>query len=154
MNKKVFQNLIKDAILIGKRFQHIGKRFQSIRYEKSNLIVFSFLFIIVAALAFSYDSSVKKKRSEQINFFISNNQTVLLKNYLLNQIKSPYLEYDYVVQNNDTVESILKKFSVKQSEINFIVTKIKKMSLSNIIPGQKVQFVLKKGKDKKNMEIV
>ena len=61
MNKKVFQNLIKDAILIGKRFQHIGKRFQSIRYEKSNLIVFSFLFIIVAALAFSYDSSVKKK---------------------------------------------------------------------------------------------
>ena len=154
MNKKVFQNLIKDAIHMGKRFQHIGKRFQSVRYEKSNLIVFSFLFIIVAALAFSYDSSVKKKRSEQINFFISNNQTVLLKNYLLNQIKSPYLEYDYVVQNNDTVESILKKFSVKQSEINFIVTKIKKMSLSNIIPGQKVQFVLKKGKDKKNMEIV
>ena len=129
MNKKVFQNLIKDAIHIGKRFQHIGKRFQSVRYEKSNLIVFSFLFIIVAALAFSYDSSVKKKRLEQIDFFISNNQTVLLKNYLLNQIKSPYLEYDYVVQNNDTVESILKKFSVKQSEINFVVTKIKKKSL-------------------------
>jgi len=147
MKRKIFHNLIKDAI-------NIGKRFRGIRYEKPNLIVFSFLFIIVTALVFFYDNSVKKKRLEQIDFFISSDQTVLLKNYLLNQIKSPYLEYDYVVQNNDTVESILKKFSVKQSEINFIVTKIKKMSLSNIIPGQKVQFVLKREKDKKNMGIV
>ena len=147
MNKKIFRDLMKNAI-------NIGMRFWGVRRERPNLIVFSFLFILVATLVFSYDNSVKKKRLEQIDFFISSDQTVLLKNYLLNQIKSPYLEYDYVVQNNDTVESILKKFSVKQNEINFIVTKIKKMSLSNITPGQKVQFVLKRGKEKKNMEIV
>ena len=78
----------------------------------------------------------------------------MLKNYLLNQIKSPFLEYDYIVQNSDTVEKILKKFSVKQSEINFVIIKIKKLGLSNIIPGQKVQFVLKRGADKTDMEIV
>ena len=147
MNRKFFQNLIKNA-------QGIGKRFQGIGGEKSNLILFSFFFIIVAALVFSFNNNIKKKRLEAIDSFISNNQTILLKNYLLNQIKSPFLEYDYVVQNNDTVESILKKFSVKGSEINLIVTKIKKKRLSNITPDQKMQFVLKKTKDKKNMEVV
>ncbi len=161
MNNKIFQNLARNAVYMGKRFQNItrnvayaGKKLQDMRNEKLSLIVFSFLFIIVAAIAFSYNNSVKKKRSEQIDFFISSDQTILLKNYLLNQIKSPYLEYDYVVKDNDSVESILKKFSVKQSEINFVVTKIKKMKLSNITPGQKVQFVLKRGKSKKDMEIV
>ena len=147
MNTKIFQFLNKNAA-------YIVKSLRGIKDEKLSLIVFSFLFLIVAAIVFSYNSSIKKKRSEQIDFFISSDQTVLLKNYLLNQIKSPYLEYDYVVKNNDTVESILKKFSVKPAEINFIVTKIKKMKLSNITPGQKVQFVLKREKDNKSMEIV
>ena len=147
MNIKLFQQFLKKTVLI-------SKGLLSIRFERSNLIVFSFLFIIAVALVFYLDSGVKKKRLEQIDFFVSNNQTVLLKNYLLNQIKSPFLEYDYIVQNSDTVEKILKKFSVKQSEINFVIMKIKKLGLSNIIPGQKVQFVLKRGADKTDMEIV
>tara|TARA_B100000941_G_scaffold285475_1_gene257565 strand:+ start:290 stop:1618 length:1329 start_codon:yes stop_codon:yes gene_type:complete len=147
MNIKLFQKFLKKTVLI-------SKGLLSIRFERSNLIVFSFLFIIAVALVFYLDSGVKKKRLEQIDFFVSNNQTVLLKNYLLNQIKSPFLEYDYIVQNSDTVEKILKKFSVKQSEINFVIIKIKKLGLSNIIPGQKVQFVLKRGADKTDMEIV
>ena len=147
MNIKLFQKFLKKTVLI-------SKGLLSIRFERSNLVIFSFLFIIAVALVFYLDNGVKKKRLEQIDFFVSNNQTVLLKNYLLNQIKSPFLEYDYIVQNSDTVEKILKKFSVKQSEINFIIIKIKKLGLSNIIPGQKVQFVLKRGTDKANMEIV
>ena len=35
-----------------------------------------------------------------------------------------------------------------------MIIKIKKLGLSNIIPGQKVQFVLKRGADKTDMEIV
>ena len=144
---KLFQKYLKKTGLISKGLLNI-------RFERSNLIILSFLFIIAVALVFYLDNGVKKKRLEQIDFFVSNNQTVLLKNYLLNQIKSPFLEYDYIVQNSDTVEKILKKFSVKQSEINFVIIKIKKLGLSNIIPGQKVQFVLKRGTDKANMEIV
>ena len=147
MNNKDFQNLIRNNLNLSKKF----KNFKSL---KINYIIFSFVFIIISTLVFSFNNSIKKDRLKAIDSFISNNQTVLLKNYLLNQIKSPYLEYDYVVQNNDTVESILKKFSVKKSEINFIVTKIKKMKLSSISPNQKMEFVLKKAKDKKNMEIV
>ena len=81
-----------------------------------NSVLFGFLIIFVVSALFAYSSTLKKKRLEAIDTFISSNETVLLKNYLLNQIKSPYFEYDYIVKNNDTMESILKKFSVKKKK--------------------------------------
>ena len=112
------------------------------------------MIIFVISALFSYSSTLKKKRLKAVDSFISSNETILLKNYLLNQIKSPYFEYDYIVKNNDTVESILKKFSVKKKEISFIVKEIKKRKLSNITPNQKVKFVLRRSSDKTDMEVL
>ena len=147
MINKIIRNIIRIAF-------NFKKNLTSVRGGKINLVIFCFLFMIITSLVFSYNTSIKKKRMEEIDSFLSNNETILLKNYLLNKIKSPYLEYDYIVQNNDTVEMILKKFGVKQSEINFIVEKIKKKDLSNIIPKQKMKFVLKRTKNRKDMEIL
>ena len=119
-----------------------------------NSVLFGFLIIFVVSALFAYSSTLKKKRLEAIDTFISSNETVLLKNYLLNQIKSPYFEYDYIVKNNDTMESILKKFSVKKKEISFIVKEIKKRKLSNIVPNQKIKFVLRRSADKEDMEVL
>ncbi len=119
-----------------------------------NYVLFGFVIIFIISALFTYSSALKKKRLEAIDAFVSSNETVLLKNYLLNQIKSPYFEYDYIVKNNDTMESILKKFSVKKNEISFVVKEIKKRKLSNIIPNQKVKFVLRRSKDKEDMEIL
>ncbi len=147
INTKYLDSLIKPL-----RF--FSKKFSFFKNDKKNIVVFSFLFMIIASIVFSYNSSLKKKRLENIDSFLSNNQTILLKNYLLNQLRSPFIEYDYIVKNNDTVELILKKFSVRQSEINLIVKKIKKQKLSNITPGQKMKFVLKRTKDKTGMEVL
>ena len=119
-----------------------------------NYVLFGFLIIFVISALFSYSSTLKKKRLKAVESFISSNETILLKNYLLNKIKSPYFEYDYIVKNNDTVESILKKFSVKKKEISFIVKEIKKRKLSNITPNQKVKFVLRRSSDKTDMEVL
>ena len=119
-----------------------------------NYVLFGFFIILVISAIFSYSSNLKKKRLKAVDSFISSNETILLKNYLLNQIKSPYFEYDYIVKNNDTVESILKKFSVKKKEISFIVREIKKRKLSNITPNQKVKFVLRRSSDKTDMEVL
>ena len=82
-----------------------------------NYLLFGFVIIFIVSAIFTYSSALKKKRLEAIDAFVSSNETILLKNYLLNQIKSPYFEYDYVVKNNDTMESILKKFSVKKMKL-------------------------------------
>ena len=96
------------------------------KMEEIVLITSSILFIFFIYFAITYNSILKKKRAESIDSFLSNNQTVLLKNYILNQVKSPYLEYNYIIKDNDTIEKILKKFSIKNDEITFIVKKIKK----------------------------
>ena len=147
MRDDIFNNLKSKVISFVKKF-----------YFKNDLsrnyVLSGFLIIFVISALFSYGSTLKKKRLEAIDSFITSNETILLKNYLLNQIKSPYFEYDYIVKNNDTVESILKKFSVKNEEISFIVKEIKKRKLSNINPNQKVKFVLRRSSDKADMEVL
>ncbi len=117
--------------------------------------LFGVIFVFVSIYFISlYSSNLKERRTQEISAFLSNDQTLLLKNYILNQIKSPYLEYEYIVKENDTIENILKKFSVKKDEISWIVKKIKKQDLSNISPNQKIKFILKKTKNGKNIEVV
>ena len=122
--------------------------------DKVIFVLGSLIFISFVYLMILHNSNVKKSRYQAIDSFLSNNQTILLKNYILNQLKSPYLEYDYVVQNNDTIESILRKFSIKNDQIVFVVKKIKKMELSKITAGQKINIVLKKTNKNDEIEIV
>ena len=100
------------------------------------LILSPIFFILIIYAAIIYNSKLKEQRMETITSFLSNNNTILLKNYLLNQIKSPYLEYDYFIKDGDTIETILKKFSIRKDQIDFIVEKIKKMNLAGIKTGQ------------------
>ena len=139
--------------ILNKSTQYIKKAYVKDSISR-NYVLFGLLIVFIVSSLFSYGSTLKKKRLEAIDSFVSSNETILLKNYLLNQIKSPYFEYEYVVKNNDTMESILKKFSVKKKEISFIVKEIKKRKLSNIVPNQKVKFVLRRSPNKEDMEIL
>ncbi len=118
------------------------------------LILSPIFFILIIYAAIIYNSKLKEQRMETITSFLSNNNTILLKNYLLNQIKSPYLEYDYFIKDGDTIETILKKFSIRKDQIDFIVEKIKKMNLAGIKTGQKVSFLLKRNTNTKEIEII
>ena len=131
----------------------LSKRLIGLKAVKPIYFFAGFSLIILVYLSVFINANLKEKRTKQISSFLSNNQTILLKNYIFNKIKSPYLEYDYVVKANDTIESILKKFSVKKNEVAFVVKTIKKRKLSNISPGQKIKFILKKSKDGKDLEI-
>mgnify|MGYP001431811719 FL=1 len=161
MNKNILLNLRKKFNLAAKDLLSSinlkGLRLNVRDYfigDKVNYLIISLIVMLMASLIFTYNTNNKKKRLEAIDAFLESNETVLLKNYLLNQIKSPYFEYEYIVKNNDSVESILKTFGVKRQEINFIVKKIKKMQLSNIVPNQKMKFVLRRSIDKKDMEVL
>ena len=133
--------------------QSLSKKFVFFKIFKPIYFFGSLLLFSIISLSIVINENVKKKRAEEISSFLSNDQTVLLRNYVFNKIKSPYLEYDYVVKNNDTIENILKKFSVKNEEVAFVVKEIKKQNLSNISPGQKIKFILKKSKSKEDLEI-
>ena len=74
-------------------------------------------FILIIYSAISYNSKLKEERLKTIASFLANNDTILLKNYLLNQIESPYLEYDYLIKDGDTIENIFKKFGISNRSV-------------------------------------
>ena len=123
--------------------QSLSKKFVFFKIFKPIYFFGSLLLFSIISFSIIINENLKNKRAKEISSFLSNNQTVLLRNYVFNKIKSPYLEYDYIVNNNDTIENILKKFSVKKEEIAFVVKEIKKQNLSNISAGQKISFILK-----------
>ena len=53
-------------------------------------------------------------------------------NFLISKISSPYKEINYVIEKNDSIEKILKKFSVKNADVKDISVKLKKQKLANI----------------------
>ena len=67
--------------------------------------------------------------------------------YLLSKLNSPYSDHSYTIQNNDTIEKILKKFDVNIKDIKNISAKLKKKQLSNIYSGRELSIVLKKSND-------
>ncbi len=127
-----------------------------IKVKKNNLLVFlgPIFFILIIYSAISYNSKLKEERLKTIASFLANNDTILLKNYLLNQIESPYLEYDYLIKDGDTIENIFKKFGISNKQVDIIVEKIKKMKLADIKTGQKISFLLKRNIGSKEIEIV
>ena len=140
--------------IIYQNFKRLLDKFNSSKKNKILLLLSPVVFILIIYGSISYNSKLKKERSETINSFLSNNDTILLKNYLLNQIKSPYLEYDYLIKEGDSIESILKKFSIKSKEVDTIVKKIKKMNLAEIKINQKISFLLKRNIKTNEIEII
>ena len=140
--------------VILEEFKGLIKNLSTKQRGKFLVILAPIVFVFIIYVSITYNSKLKKERLETISSFISNNDTILLKNYLLNQIQSPYLEYDYLIKDGDTIENILKKFSIKGEQVDFIVKKIKKMNLADIKTGQKISFLLKKDINTREIEII
>ena len=135
-------------------FREAVKKLKVVKKERFLVVLGSIIFIFFIYVSITYNSKLKKEKINAISSFLAKNDTILLKNYFLNQIKSPYLEYDYLIKDGDTIESIFKKFSIKDNQVDFIVKKIKKMNLADIKTGQKISFLLKKNIRTKEIEIV
>ena len=109
------------------------------------LIIFTFI-VFLSAIFFILSNSIKSKNSENEKNFknISDSSEISkLTNFFISKIKSPYKEVKYLIKNNDTVEKILKKFEVRNSDIKNISSKLKRKKLSNIYSGRELNLILK-----------
>ena len=85
------------------------------------VVFFSFYSLIINQIK-SYNESKEKN----FNSFLKSNEFSNLKEYIFENLISPFREYNYIVENNDTIEKILKKYNVASDDINNITTEIKK----------------------------
>ncbi len=115
-------------------------------YKFNPFLLIAFL-IIFSSLFFISSNLISKKNSENNKNFkeITNNKEFSnFTTFLISKINSPYEEISYVIQNNDTVEKILKKFKVRNKDIKNISLKLKQKKLANIYSGRKLSLILKK----------
>ncbi len=114
-----------------------------------NQSIFPFIIILIffSIIFFSISNILERKNyenSENLKDVTKSNEFSNLSKYLISKINSPYDEIEYSIQNNDTIEKILKKYKIQTIDIKNISTKLKKKNLSNIYSGRKLKLITKK----------
>ncbi len=124
--------------------------YKSLRIWKFNPIIFLSLLIIFTVFFFITLNFINKKNTENasnLGGIIKTNEFSNLTNFLSSKIKSPYQDINYVIETNDTVEKILRKFKVRDVDIKNISLKLKEKKLRNIYSGRKLNLIIKKLED-------
>ena len=119
--------------------------------RKRMIGLFLFFLIVFITLTFYLNAPKINLNEEDADTTIFN-QTILneLKESLIDEIRSPYIQHKYTIQNNDSIEKILNSFNIKRDEVKFVTTKLKEKELSYIYTGREVKLVLKKFSDNTN----
>tara|TARA_Y100000590_G_C15719963_1_gene1013223 strand:+ start:294 stop:1595 length:1302 start_codon:yes stop_codon:yes gene_type:complete len=107
---------------------------------------------ILLTISFKNDQKITKK-----NETISSNSEELetIKKFLLSKINAPFINEEYTVKSGDSIQKILKKFNVKNSDINKIINQYKKFSdPSKLVINNKIGIIIKKNPSGKNNSIV
>ena len=120
--------------------------FLSFLNQKKYLFYFFLIvvFFVIYALVLNQIKSHADLKENNFNSFLESNEFNNIKEYIFESLNSPYREYDYTVKNNDSLEKILKKYNIKNNEINKIAVEIKKKKLFNIYAGTKIKIITKK----------
>ena len=125
---------------------------KSIVVQKKSIIFGSFLilFSVIFFFSINYITNKNIKNSNNLKEITETSEFSNLTNFLISKINSPYQEINYIINNNDTVEKILKKFKVRNEDIREISIQLKQKKLSNIYSGIKLSLIVKKLEDGTN----
>ena len=134
----------------------VVEKFSKVNIQHFNPLIFFSLIIFISIIFFVAASLNNKKNIENknnLNFVTKTSEFSKLSDYLLSKLNSPYKEVKYTIKNNDTIEKILKKFDIKNNDIQDISVKLKRKKLSNIYSGRELTLILKKSIDNTNSVI-
>ena len=123
-------------------YQNFKKHWNETKY----FIVSGFIVIFLLLLTVVYKSDEKISKKSEINT-IANDVTDLetFKKFILNQIKSPFIDVDYEIKKGDTIQKILQKYEIQNNEIQKVIGKYKKYSNPNkLFVGNKIEITVEK----------
>ena len=115
--------------------------------DKFKYLGFFIFFISIFFFITIYYKSDQKilKKSDQITNSNNNEELKSFKEYLFKQIKSPFINKNYTINKGDTIQKILKKFKVENSEIQKVINQYKKFSNpSQLSVGNTIDIIVAK----------
>jgi len=122
-------------------------------YKKLSIIVYPIIFVTVFIIYSISLSSINNQKSQNeqnlINFFETEG-FVNVKQTFFDNLKSPYLEFNYKIEMNDSIGKILRRFKIDEDEISKITNGLRERKLTNIYAGRELNIVIKKKEDQQN----
>ena len=106
------------------------------------------LFFLIFVIIMNSINQNSLKQSENLNSIYKTEEFFNLSNFFLSKINSPYKEINYTIQNNDSIEKILRKFEVNNNDIIQITNNLKEKNLTNISSGRELSLIIKNLDDK------
>ena len=120
-------------------------------------IVFAFVVcaLILVAIVFKNENSVKNISSKDLAFSVEHPEYLTLKEFFFKKINSPYIDVQYKIKSGDSIQKILKKFEVKNNEIQAVIDKYKKYANPNkLLANNKINIVIEKSLNKNNNSVL
>ena len=115
--------------------------------KRLSLIIYTSIILIsftVYLMTYNFINNQQKSNEQRLEKFFSTGEVQDLKNSFFKSLKSPYSEFNYKIENNDSIGKILNKFKLPEDEIQKIIDGLKKKKLTNIYAGRELYIVLKK----------
>jgi len=109
------------------------------------------IFFLMYIFAISQFKTYNNSKEKNFNSFLNSREFTNIKEIIFENLNSPYKEYDYIVENNDTIEKILKKYDIDNKDINNIASAVITKKLSNIFAKTKVKIVIKEDLESKKI---
>jgi murein DD-endopeptidase MepM/ murein hydrolase activator NlpD len=109
------------------------------------------VFFVVYAVTLNQIKTHTKLKENNFNSFLKSDEFSNIREFIFRNIKSPYREYNYTVENNDTLERVLKKYDIDKIEVNNLISKIIKKKLTNISAGAQIEMITKEEKGTKKI---
>jgi len=105
---------------------------------------FIITFILLFTVVYKSDDKITLK-SENNKYFDNNSDLKTFKKFLFDQIKSPFININYVITKGDTLQKILKKYNVRNNEIQIVINQYKKYGNPNkLLVGNKIDIIVEK----------
>ena len=118
-----------------------------INWDKSKFILLSgFIIIFLLLLTVVYKSDEKiTKISENNKNLYDVSDLKAFKQFILDQIKSPFTNIDYEIKKGDTIQKILQQYKIQNNEIQTVINQYKKYSNPNrLLVGNKIDIIVEK----------
>jgi len=117
----------------------------------SSFVIFFFLLVTIL---YKNENKIEVK-SENYKDSYELPDLKIFKEYLFNQIKSPFININYEIKKGDTIQKILKKYKVKNNEIQNVINQYKKYSSpSQLFVGNKIDIIIEKNSTSDNNSIL
>ena len=103
---------------------------------------FIFIFIFLLTVVYKSDKQIIKK-SDTIKSTYESSDFKTFKEFILDQIKSPYKKANYQIKKGDTIQKNLQKHKIRNREIQSIIVQYKKYGNPNqLLVGNKIDIII------------